>query len=106
MSIYFVIVSIFIFLTLLLYFCFNKTQLEKLFPKPELDTGSVASSISQIIRINGQIIIGSFVILVLTALLFDGKISPDAAMPIISLIAGYILGSEINQYKNKDQGRK
>lgn len=84
-----------------MYFFFNKIQLEKLFPKPELDTGSVANAISQIIRINGQIIIGSFVILVLTALLIEGKITSDAAMPIISLIAGYILGSEINQCKGK-----
>lgn len=101
MSTYFIILAIFIFLILLLYFCFNKIQLDKLFPKPELDTGSVAGAISQIIRTNGQIIIGSFVILVLTALLLDGKITSEAAMPIMSLIAGYILGSEINQYRGK-----
>lgn len=101
MNIYFIILAIFIFLILLVYFFFNKLQLEKLFPKPELDTGGVAGAISQIIRTNGQIIIGSFVILVLTALLLDGKITSEAAMPIMSLIAGYIIGSEIDQYRGK-----
>lgn len=104
MNIYFIILVIFITAMLIIYFCLSRSNLEKLFPKPEIDPASIASAISHIIRIHGQIIVGSFVILVLTALLIESKISSEAAMPIISLIAGYILGSEINTYKNKDKG--
>ncbi|MBI4089124.1 MAG: hypothetical protein HY424_00250 [Candidatus Levybacteria bacterium] len=104
MNLYFIILVVFISVMLIIYFCLSKHNLEKFFPKPELDMASIAGVISQIIKTHAQIIIGSFVILVLTALLIENKISSEAAMPIISLITGYILGSEINTYKNKDKG--
>ncbi len=101
MNLYFIILVLFISVMLIVYFYQSKNSLEKLFPKPELDPASIASAMSTIIKTHGQTIIGSFVILVLTALLIENKISSEAAMPIISLITGYILGSEINTYKKQ-----
>lgn len=59
------------------------------------DPASVAQSFAEMMRTYGQITVGLFVILSLVALLIESKVSSEAAMPVISLVAGYILGSSI-----------
>lgn len=60
------------------------------------DPASVAKSFSEITKNYSQLIVGMFVVLVITALLLEKIISPESGLPIISLIVGYILGSRIN----------
>jgi len=59
------------------------------------DPASVSQSFSEMMRTYGQVAIGLFVILSLVALMIESKVSSEAAMPVISLVAGYILGSSI-----------
>jgi hypothetical protein len=64
------------------------------------DPASVAQSFSEMMRTYGQVTVGLFVILSLVALLLESKVSAEVAMPVISLVAGYILGSSIEaKYK-------
>ena len=60
------------------------------------DPANVAKSFSEITKNYSQLIVGMFVVLVITALLLEKVISPESGLSIISLIVGYILGSRIN----------
>ncbi len=60
------------------------------------DPANVAKSFSEIIKNYSQLILGLFVVLVITALLLEKIVSPESGLSIISLIVGYILGSRIN----------
>lgn len=70
--------------------------IKNLFPgSGSRDPASVSQSFSEMMRTYGQVAIGLFVILSLVALMIESKVNSEAAMPVISLVAGYILGSSI-----------
>ena len=60
------------------------------------DPANVSRSFSEITKNYSQLILGLFVVLVITALLLEKIVSPESGLPIISLIVGYILGSRVN----------
>lgn len=93
-SLYFVGLVIFAVILFVIIAYISHFGIKNLFPGSG-DPASVAISFSEMMKTYGQVTIGLFVILTLTALLIESKISAEAAMPVISLVAGYILGSSI-----------
>lgn len=68
--------------------------IKNLFPNSG-DPASIAVSFSGMMRTYGQTAVGLFVILTFAGLLLDGKVASETAMSVISLVAGYILGSSV-----------
>ncbi len=60
------------------------------------DPANVSKAFADIIRTQAQLVIGLFIVLVITLLLISGNITSDAGLPIISLVGGYLLGKEVN----------
>ena len=91
---YFVALAVFAVIMFIIIAYISRLGIKNLFPGSG-DPASAATSFSEMMRTYGQVTIGLFVILALVGLLLESKISAEAAMPVISLVAGYILGSSI-----------
>lgn len=100
-SFYFVGLILFAVFMFIIIAYISHFGIKNLFPGSG-DPASVAVSFSEMMRTYGQVTIGLFVILALVALLLENKVTSETAMPIISLVAGYILGTSIKVgFRNK-----
>src|SRR3989344_6033764 len=93
-SLYFVGLVVFAIVLFSIIAYISRFGIKNLFPGSG-DPANVSQSFSEMMRTYGQVAIGLFVILSLVALMIESKVSSEAAMPVISLVAGYILGSSI-----------
>lgn len=93
-SLYFVGLTLFALIMFVAIAFISFYGIKSLFPHSG-DAARVAISFSEMLRTYGQITIGLFVILALVALMMEGRVASETAMPIISLISGYILGTSV-----------
>ena len=95
MSQYYIALLVFGVLVFLFFIFITWYGIKNLFPGSG-DPANVAKSFSGIIKNYSQLILGLFVVLVVTSLLLENIIRPESGLAIISLIIGYTLGSQIN----------
>lgn len=95
MSLYYIALLLFGISLFVAFMFITWYGIKNLFPGSG-DPANIARSFSDIAKTYSQLIVGLFVVLVITALLLEKIITPESGLPIISLIVGYILGSRIN----------